>query len=221
MSCALLFDLDGTLVHTDHVHFLAFNAMLAEFGRSVDQTTYNREIAGFANSDIMARLFSDLSVDEHKRIADSKEARFRELVETLEPQPGLMALIQAADAQNIPRAVVTNAPRENAELMLRAIGLAEGWAAIVLAEGLPRAKPDPLPYVHALGILGVSAERAVAFEDSRSGVRAAAQAGLDVVGMTTTQDAATLMIEGAIFGAADFTDARLLDLVEARTGLRV
>ena len=221
MSCALLFDLDGTLVHTDHVHFLAFNAMLAEFGRSVDQTTYNREIAGFANSDIMARLFSDLSVDQHKRIADSKEARFRELVETLEPQPGLMALIQAADAQNIPRAVVTNAPRENAELMLRAIGLAEGWAAIVLAEGLPRAKPDPLPYVHALGILGVSAERAVAFEDSRSGVRAAAQAGLDVVGMTTTQDAATLMIEGAIFGAADFTDARLLDLVEARTGLRV
>ena len=221
MSCALLFDLDGTLVHTDHVHFLAFNAMLAEFGRSVDQTTYNREIAGFANSDIMARLFSDLSVDEHKRIADSKEARFRELVETLEPQPGLMALIQAADAQNIPRAVVTNAPRENAELMLRAIGLAEGWAAIVLAEGLPRAKPDPLPYVHALGILGVSAERAVAFEDSRSGVRAAAQAGLDVVGMTTTQDAATLMIEGAIVGAADFTDARLLDLVEARTGLRV
>lgn len=221
MSCALLFDLDGTLVHTDHVHFLAFNAMLAEFGRSVDQTTYNREIAGFANSDIMARLFSDLSVDEHKRIADSKEARFRELVETLEPQPGLMALIQAADAQNIPRAVVTNAPRENAELMLRAIGLAEGWAAIVLAEGLPRAKPDPLPYVHALGILGVSAERAVAFEDSRSGVRAAAQAGLDVVGMTTTQDATTLMGEGALFGAPDFTDARLLDLVAARTGLRI
>lgn len=221
MSCALLFDLDGTLVHTDHVHFIAFNAMLAEFGRSVDQTTYNREIAGFANSDIMARLFSELSVDEHRRIADSKEARFRELVETLEPLPGLLALIQAADAQKIPRAVVTNAPRENTELMLRSIGLAEGWAAIVLAERLPRAKPDPLPYLHALGILGASAERTVAFEDSRSGVRAAAQAGLDVVGMTTTQDATTLMGEGALFGAPDFTDARLLDLVAARTGLRI
>lgn len=219
-SC-LLFDLDGTLVHTDHVHFVAFNAMLAEFGRAVDQTTYNREIAGFANADIMARLFPNLSVKEHKRIADSKEARFRDLAGTLQPQPGLLDLIAAADAQAIPRAVVTNAPRDNAELMLNSIGLADGWAAIVLAEELPRAKPDPLPYTHALERLGAKAETSVAFEDSRSGVRAAALAGLPVVGMTTTQDAATLISEGAAFGADDFTNGALLDLVHERTGLHV
>lgn len=219
-SC-LLFDLDGTLVHTDHVHFIAFNAMLAEFGRAVDQATYNREIAGFANADIMARLFPDLSVEDHKRIADSKEARFRDLAGTLQPQPGLLNLIAAADTQGIPRAVVTNAPRDNATLMLNAIGLAEGWAAIVLAEELPRAKPDPLPYVHALERIGAHAETSVAFEDSRSGVRAAALAGLPVIGMTTTQDAATLISEGARFGADDFTDRALLDLIYERTGLQV
>lgn len=218
---ALLFDLDGTLVHTDHVHFVAFNAMLAEFGRSVDQVTYNREIAGFANADIMARLFPELSIDEHRRIADSKEARFRALAETLEPQPGLLALIAAADAQGIPRAVVTNAPRDNAELMLRAIGLSSGWAAIVLAEELPRAKPDPLPYLHALERVDAHAGASVAFEDSRSGVRAAASAGLPVVGMTTTQDSRILVSEGAIFGAADFTDPQLLALVRERTGLKL
>ena len=219
-SC-LLFDLDGTLVHTDHVHFIAFNAMLATFGRAVDQATYNREIAGFANADIMARLFPDLSIDEHRRLADSKEARFRDMADTLTPQPGLMALIAAADAQGIPRAVVTNAPRDNAELMLDAIGLAAGWAAIVLAEELPRAKPDPLPYSHALEKLGAKADASVAFEDSRSGVRAAALAGLPVVGMTTTQDATTLISEGAVFGADDFTDPALLALVRARTGLAI
>lgn len=219
-SC-LLFDLDGTLVHTDHVHFVAFNAMLAAFGRTVDQATYNREIAGFANADIMARLFPDLSIDEHRRLADSKEARFRDMADTLTPQPGLMALIAAADAQGIPRAVVTNAPRDNAELMLDAIGLAAGWAAIVLAEELPRAKPDPLPYSHALEKLGAKADASVAFEDSRSGVRAAALAGLPVVGMTTTQDATTLISEGAVFGADDFTDPALLALVRARTGLAI
>lgn len=218
---SLLFDLDGTLVHTDHVHFVAFNAMLAEFGRSVDQATYNREIAGFANADIMARLFPELSRSEHQRIADSKEARFRDLAETLMPQPGLLDLISAADAQDIPRAVVTNAPRENAELMLRAIGLSHGWTTIVLAEELPRAKPDPLPYSHALDVIGAAAQRSVAFEDSRSGVRAAAAAGLPVVGMTTTQDEATLMNEGAVFGALDFTDQQLLNLVRERTGLLI
>lgn len=218
---SLLFDLDGTLVHTDHVHFAAFNAMLAEFGQSVDQATYNREIAGFANSDIMARLFPGMSIAEHQRIADSKEARFRDLAGTLEPQPGLMALIAAADAQGIPRAVVTNAPRDNADLMLRSIGLADGWATIILAEELPRAKPDPLPYRTALDRMGADAAASVAFEDSRSGVRAAAAAGLPVVGMTTTQDEHTLKSEGAIFGALDFTDQNLLALVRARTGLRL
>lgn len=217
----LLFDLDGTLVHTDHVHFIAFNAMLAEFGRAVDQATYNREIAGFANADIMARLFPELSIAEHRRIADSKEARFRDLADTLEPQPGLLALIAAADAQGIARAVVTNAPRDNAELMLGAIGLSQGWAAIVLAEELPRAKPDPLPYLHALERLGAHPDASVAFEDSRSGVRAAAAAGLAVVGMTTTQDEATLKQEGAAFGAPDFTNPHLLALVRDRTGIKL
>lgn len=216
---SLLFDLDGTLVHTDHVHFIAFNAMLAEFGRTVDQATYNRDIAGFANADIMARLFPELSLSEHHRLADSKEARFRDLAGALMPQPGLMALIAAADEKGIPRAVVTNAPRDNAELMLNAIGLAEGWAAIVLAEELPRAKPDPLPYSHALALLGADASASVAFEDSRSGVRAATSAGLPVVGMTTTQDASILVSEGACFGAVDFTDAGLLALVRERTGI--
>jgi HAD superfamily hydrolase (TIGR01509 family) len=218
---ALLFDLDGTIVHTDHVHFVAFNAMLAQFGRAVDQDTYNRDIAGFATADIMARLFPDRDAHEHQSIANRKEAHFRNLVETLTPQPGLLALIAAADAHHIPRAIVTNAPRDNAELMLQAMGLAEGWQAIVIADELARGKPDPLPYRHALELLDAKASQAIAFEDSRAGVRAAVAAGLAVIGMTTTQDASALISEGALFGASDFTDPMLLAFVRERTGFAI
>jgi HAD superfamily hydrolase (TIGR01509 family) len=215
----LLFDLDGTLVHTDPVHLRAFNVMMALHGRSVDLATYNREISGFPNEDIFARLFPELPVAEHRRLADFKEATFRDMAGALHPQPGLLGLVGAAASAGVPCAVVTNAPRPNAEMMLRGLGLEHGWTAVVIGEELARAKPDPLPYLTALERVGGDPGRAVAFEDSRSGVRAAAAAGLPVIGMTTSQAEHDLVAQGAVFGAPDFTEARLRALVLDRTGL--
>jgi beta-phosphoglucomutase-like phosphatase (HAD superfamily) len=60
------------------------------------------------------------------------------------------------------------------------------------------------------------ATHSVAFEDSLSGLRAALGAGLAVVGMTTTLDAATLTRAGATIAVADFNDSRILELIRAR-----
>jgi len=51
-------------------------------------------------------------------------------------------------------------------------------------------------------------------------VRAAAAAGLAVVGITTSLDAARLIEAGAIFAAADFTDPRIAALIETTFTLR-
>ena len=69
--------------------------------------------------------------------------------------------------------------------------------------------PIPLPYLTGLERTGARAAHSVAFEDSLSGLRAALGAGLAVVGMTTTLDAATLMRAGATLAVADFTDPRI------------
>jgi beta-phosphoglucomutase-like phosphatase (HAD superfamily) len=84
---------------------------------------------------------------------------------------------------------------------------------------LARSKPDPLPYLTALERTGARAEKSVAFEDSLSGVRAAA-AGLAVVGLTTSLDAARLIEVGALFAVTDFTDARIAALIESRMAAR-
>jgi beta-phosphoglucomutase-like phosphatase (HAD superfamily) len=86
----------------------------------------------------------------------------------------------------------------------------------VIGGELVRAKPDPLPYLTALERTGASAAHSIAFEDSLSGVRAAAAAGLAVVGMTTTLDSRTLIEAGATFAAGNFTDSRILELIETR-----
>jgi beta-phosphoglucomutase len=126
-----------------------------------------------------------------------------------EPTPGLMPLLEWASRNAIRTAVVTNAPRANAEAMLAGLGLADRFPVLIIGDELAHGKPHPLPYLTALERLGSTPERAFAFEDSKSGVRAGAAAGIETIGMRTSLDDATLREAGAAWTIADFTDGAL------------
>jgi len=215
---ALLFDLDGTLVDSDADHLVAFQKVFAPYGIALDRALYTREIMGASNAMIGARFLPHLPEAERERVLYAKEAAYREGLGALAATAGITELLSFAEARGFPCAVVTNAPRANADVVLRAIGLAERLPLRVIGGELARAKPDPLPYLTGLELTGARAERAVAFEDSISGVRAASAAGIAVVGITTGLPEARLIEAGAVFGAADFRDARIYELIARRMG---
>jgi len=106
-------------------------------------------------------------------------------------------------------AVVTNAPRDNAEFMLETLGLSNRFDPVILAGELARGKPDPLPYQEALKQLMLTAEDALVFEDSPTGVQAAVAAGLTTIGVASTHAPETLTAIGAVCAISDFRDDRL------------
>jgi HAD superfamily hydrolase (TIGR01509 family) len=212
---ALLFDLDGTLCDTDHLHFEAYRILLQDFERTITLEHYKSRIMGQSNDTIMREMFPDLPVDRHNTLADRKEELFRAQVAALQPTPGVLALLDWADAKNVPYAVVTNAPRANAEMMLKGLGLDRRIPTVVLGDELERGKPDPLPYRTGLAKLGATAERALAFEDSLPGIRSASGAGIATYGMRTGHPDAALLSAGAIAAIDDFTDAGLWQRLEA------
>lgn len=219
LSPGLLFDLDGTLVETDPTHLAAFNDVLTANGAPpVDQHYYNTHIIGFPNADIFARLFPAMGEADLKRLADEKEALFRSRAGGLHPARGLLAFLDWADAHGVPAAVVTNAPRPNADLMLGALGLVGRFRHVVIGDEMAFPKPHPLPYLTGAHLLGVDVAASVAFEDSRSGIRAAVAAGLTTVGMSTSLSPDALREAGAHLAAPDFADPALLALVQATTG---
>ena len=220
MTSALLFDLDGTLVDTDAEHLVAFQRAFAPHGIVLDRAEYIASIMGASNEMIGRKFLPHLPHDLREQTLAAKEQAYRDGLGDLRPIAGVAALLDWADAKGLARAVVTNAPRANAELVLAAIGLAERLPIRVIGGELARSKPDPLPYLTGLRQTGARAENSVAFEDSLSGVRAAAAAGLAVVGITTSLDAARLIEAGAIFAAADFTDPRIAALIETTFTLR-
>ena len=216
---ALFFDLDGTLVDSDPQHLAAFQRVFAPHGISVDRAVYDRDIHGVSNETIGMTFLSHLSVERRKAILAEKEAIYPTGLGEIEPIAGAMALLDFADRRGFRRAVVTNAPRANAEAVLSALGLHTRVPIVVVGSELARAKPDPLPYLEALKRTGALASRSVAFEDSPYGVRAAAAAGLAVVGLTTTVGRPALIAAGAFIAADDFTDPLIFELIEARAGV--
>jgi HAD superfamily hydrolase (TIGR01509 family) len=216
MKTALLFDLDGTLVDSDAEHLIAFQRIFAPHGIALDRSEYAANIMGAPNEMIASRYLAHLSLPEQAAIMDAKEAAYREALGEMEPILGVLALLDFADRRGLKRAVVTNAPRANAEKVLSALGIGPRLPIVVIGAELQRSKPDPLPYLTALERTGAVAHHSLAFEDSLSGVRSAAAAGLAVVGMTTTLDSRTLIHAGATFAASNFTDPRIFELIEAR-----
>jgi HAD superfamily hydrolase (TIGR01509 family) len=214
MLKAILFDLDGTLANTDPIHLEIWRTLLLPFGYDVDESFYQKNISGRLNADIVKDLLPGLYPQREAEFSHHKEALFRQLAASqLHPTPGLMRLLDWLAAENMATAVVTNAPKDNAMFMLENLGLAERFPIVIIADDLPKAKPDPMPYQEALRLLKVDVEEAVAFEDSIAGVQSAAGAGVLTIGVTTTHDTATLKQAGAAETVPDFNSAILDDIV--------
>jgi HAD superfamily hydrolase (TIGR01509 family) len=215
---SLLFDLDGTLVDTDELHLHAFQAVLSPFGRTMARDDYKRHIMGQPTEAIMAWLFPEVPAAEHGAISERKEILFRQSVRLLTPTAGLIDLLDWAAARDIRMAVVTNAPRPNAELMLHGLGIDQRFDALVIGDELERGKPDPLPYRTALQRLSGHADRALAFEDSLPGIRAAVGAGVFTYGLRTAHDDKSMLESGAGAAISDFTDRGLWRKLDAVLG---
>ncbi|WP_114944780.1 HAD family hydrolase [Microvirga calopogonii] len=218
MLKALIFDMDGTLVHSDPVHLEAFAEVLKDQGVSITEEVYRSKIIGRTNEAIFATLLPHLPVEQHEAYADEKEATFRRMAQNLRPLEGLLDLLDWAEERGIKIALVTNAPRLNADHMLEVLGLAGRFKVEITIEEVERGKPDPLPYLTALERLGIQADEAIAFEDSPSGMRAAKAAGLFSFGVLTGLTADEMQEIGADGAIVTFHDRALWEILEHRAG---
>lgn len=215
MLAAILFDLDGTLVNTDPLHFQAWQEMLLNHGLEIDKAFYQTRISGRLNPIIIQDILPHLTLAEGEKFAEDKEARFRELAPSLKPLAGLEKILDWTKEYGLKTGLVTNAPRKNVDFMLVTLELAEIFDAVFVAEeDVSEGKPDPAIYKLALERLDITPETALAFEDSPSGIRSAVGAGIRTIGISSTHDTEKLYDVGAFKVIPDFNDRYLWNLLE-------
>ncbi|NEP03632.1 MAG: HAD family phosphatase [Okeania sp. SIO2G4] len=215
MLKAILFDLDGTLANTDPLHYETWKEILNNHGVIIDHNSYKQHISGRTNPAIIQDLLPHLSTTEVEELADYKEAKFREIATNLEPMRGLLEFIEWVKNQKLQKAVVTNAPPENAEFMLDVLQLTDTFPLVILGGVMTVAKPDPAPYKLCLEKLEISPEEAIVFEDSRSGIKSAVGAGIYTVGVASTHEPESLLEVGASIVINDFSDEKLQQLLDS------
>lgn len=214
---AILFDLDGTLADTDSIHFAVWQDILVRYDLDIDRDFYRKRISGRTNSKIIKDIIPQLTLEDAWQLATEKEETYRRLANSLLPTPGLDKLIELTDKASIKRAVVTNAPEDNAIYMLKVLRLTSTFPTVIMAKDAPPGKPDPAPYKLALSRLGVRSRNAIAFEDSAAGIRSAVGAGIYTIGITSSHPGEDLQAAGASMTVNDFTDQQLWNFLDSKT----
>lgn len=216
MLKAVIFDLDGTLANTDPLHYQIWEELLKNYGMVIDLPFYKKHISGGTNEAILNELLPQLLDAEVTELADYKEAKFREIALNLQPMKGLLEFLKWIEDNQLEKGVVTNAPPENVDFMLKdALKLAHKFNPIILAGIMAPAKPEPASYKLCLSKLGVEPKEAIVFEDSPSGIKAAVAADIYTIGVASTHEPKALKALGASEVIVDFSEPKLWEIIKS------
>lgn len=210
---AVIFDCDGVLVDSEPTAF----ALLAEdlAGRGVAMTTGEME-ALFLGGTVpgLYRQLREMGLAlPDDWVAGFYDRLYARLAQGTALVPGVEGVLDALDAAGIPYAVGSNGSERKMQITLgQHPGMLERLhGRLFSGQALGAPKPAPDLYLHAARALGQRPEDCVVIEDSPTGARAAAAAGMRCFGYAPHDDGARL----AAVGAAPFQDmARLPALLE-------
>ncbi|XP_037424991.1 haloacid dehalogenase-like hydrolase domain-containing protein Sgpp [Triticum dicoccoides] len=135
-------------------------------------------------------------------------------MERLEPVKGLSKVVQWVKDHRYKHDAVTNAPRINAELMIKLLGLSDFVQAVIVGGECEKPKPAPFLYLKALKELEVSATHTFIFKDSASGTRAGVAAGMPVIAVLTRNPEKSLQEARVASIISDYEDQKLWNALE-------
>ena len=175
---AVLFDLDGTITDTEADWAAVMDELAAELGGSISPAAH-AAMVGLPAEPSIAIIHAELGLGRDWQVtADELTRRLMQRYRVeIALRPGAAELLAAVRSAGLATALVTATERPLVEMMLETLG-GNGFDVLVTGTDVTRSKPDPEPYLRALGALDVDADSAVAIEDSPHGTASAIAAGL-------------------------------------------
>lgn len=188
MNKAVIFDMDGVICHTNPYHSIAFKEFFAKRELFPTEEEFALHMYGKSNSYILSHFLGrKIEGQELLELEDEKESLFREIYrDKVDPIAGFMPFFQSLKQQGLPTGVATSAPFANLELIAGTLGIMHQMQSILASEHVSHHKPHPEVYLKSAAKLQVEPEFCVVFEDSFSGVTAAKNAGMKVVGVLSS-----------------------------------
>jgi HAD superfamily hydrolase (TIGR01509 family) len=184
---AVVFDLDGVLIDSEHVWDEARRALAAERGGRWNDRA-SRDMMGMSSLEWSRYMHDVIGLQESPEEISAEVVRRLQAIYR-EQLPLLPGAVEAVDrlAARWPLAVASSSNRELIDLVLELSALDRRFRVTVSSEEVARGKPAPDVYLEAARRLGVEPGRCAAIEDSENGIRSAKAAGMCVLAIPNPQ----------------------------------
>ena len=185
MIQGICFDLDGVLVQTDNLHYLAWKGLADRLGIPFDRAQGDRcrGISRMESLEIVLEHTDHIySAEEKERFAQEKNEAYRAMLARLSPSDlptDVLPTLRELRRRGYRLALASGS--KNAGLILARTGLGTYLDAAADGNHITRSKPDPEIFLTAAQMLGLPPERCAAVDDAVAGIQAGRAAGMVTV----------------------------------------
>lgn len=187
---AVIFDMDGVISDTQHVHARIEKEILARYGISMSEEEITKRFAGTPVTHLFHTLFEEhgiLDVDIEALCREKRQAVMDATSEIIEI-PGAAKLIESLHHAGARIAVASGSNHTYIGIVLATLRLSDFFEVITSNYDVPHPKPAPDIFLLAAQKLGVEPADCVVIEDGISGMKGAKAAGMKCIALVKDDD---------------------------------
>jgi beta-phosphoglucomutase len=178
---ALIFDLDGVIVTTEHNHFIAWKRTANSLGIDFEEE-HNELLKGVSRVDSLKKILElgakTISTEEFNELLISKNDFYVDSIQDLNQTdllPGVVSLLQEAKSKGIKLGIGSSS--KNANFILKLLKIDHFFDVVIDGNGVNHPKPHPEVFLNGAKALSLAPAECIVFEDAASGITAAKAGG--------------------------------------------
>lgn len=187
MIKGLIFDLDGVIVSTDDLHYMAWKKIALEEGIPFDKSINHklRGVSRMASLEIILSKAEKAYTEAEKiKLATIKNNYYVALLEQLSQNDILPQVVPTlTKLRKLGYKLAIGSSSRNAKKILSKLGITDLFDVIVDGNDIINSKPDPEVFLKAAERLGLDPIECVVIEDSESGIEASIQSHMIAFGI--------------------------------------
>jgi len=184
---AVIFDLDGVIVNTSGLHYLAWKKIADQENIEFNEVI-NERLKGVSRAEsldiILEKAAKVYSSSERQKLANEKNSFYIELLNSLKPSDfirNVKTLIDCLKVKGIKTAIYSAS--KNAEPVIEKLQADKMFEVIVSGKDIRNSKPHPEGFLIAAERLHLLPQECLVIEDSAAGILAAGKAGMKSIGI--------------------------------------
>ena len=207
----VVFDLDGVLVDSRHLHYTALNnALDPQFKIGIEEHLARYDGVSTSRKLQMLTEEKGLPVDLHQSIWEAKQKNTISLIPSvIHLDQELMMILLTLRERGLKVYCASNSIQETMVAFLTALGIINFFDFLISNQNVERPKPDPEMYLRCILNAGISPMETLIVEDSPIGKKAAYMSCAHVLPVGSRRDVTLDAIDKALIKAMSLNRVRL------------